>query len=97
MRVSIHQRLPVPQPDIVDGCPVGLERFVGQILRGWKRSHLDVMQVIGHLRQRDVVLNIGPLPLQLVGFDEDALEQSGHHAGQHEGRAIHRTDRDQRS
>ena len=74
LHVGIHQRLPVPQPYIVDGCLVGLECLEGEVLFGGERLRRDLMEIVGLLGQRDVAFDVGLLQLQLVWFDEHALE-----------------------
>src|SRR5215472_10280875 len=70
----IHQRLPVPQPYIVDSRLVGLECLESKVLFGGKRLRRDLMEIVRLLGQRDVALDVGLLQLQLVRFDEEVLE-----------------------
>ena len=77
LRVGIHQRLPVPQPDVVDGRLVGLERLEGEVLFGGEGLRRDLTEIVSLLGQRDVALDVGLLQLQLVRFDEHALEYPG--------------------
>ena len=74
LHVGIHQRMPVPQPYVVDGCLVGLECLEGKVLFGRERFRCDLMEIVGQLGQRDVALDVGLLQLQLAWFDEHALE-----------------------
>ena len=87
LSVGIHQRLPVPQPDIVDGRLVGLERLEGEILFHREGFDRDLMEIVGLLGEVDVALDVGLLQLQLVGFDEHDLKQRGEHHSQHQGAA----------
>ena len=70
--VSVHQRLPVPQPDIVDGRLVGLELLEGEILFYGEGFDRDLMEIVCLLGEVDVALDVGLFQLQLVGFDEHA-------------------------
>ena len=74
LHVGVHQRLPVPQPDIVDGCLVGLECLEGEVLFGGERLRRDLTEIVGVLGQRDVAFDVRLFQLQLVWFDEQALE-----------------------
>ena len=82
--VGVHQRLPVPQPDVVDGRAVGLERGEAQPFLGRERLHRDLLQVVGLPRQGDVALDIGRLELQLARLHGEAIEQRGKQPGDHD-------------
>src|SRR6516225_1166747 len=77
LRVGVHQRLPVPQPYIVDSRLVGLECLESKVLFGGKRLCRDLMEIVRLLRQRDVALDVGLLQLQLVRFDEQCWNNPG--------------------
>src|SRR5262245_59475054 len=83
--VGIHQRLPIPQPYVVDGCLVGLDCLEREVLFGRERLRRDLMEIVGLLGQRDVALDVRPLQFQLVRFYEYGLEESWNHARQQEG------------
>ncbi len=74
LHVGIHQRVPIPQSYVVDGCLVGLDCFEREVLFGRERLRRDLMEIVGLLGQRDVSLDVGPLQFQFVRFDEYALE-----------------------
>ena len=88
LRVGVRQRLPVPQPDILDCRLVGFERLEGKLLFGSKRLGCDLIEIVCLPGERDVSFNVGLLQLQLAWFDEELPEQHGRYAGQHE-RADH--------
>ena len=56
LRVGVQQRLPVPQPDVVDGFAVVLQRLVSEPLLRGKWLHRDLPQIVGFPRQGDVPL-----------------------------------------
>ena len=61
--VGIHQRLHIPQADVVDGRAIGLKRGEIQPLLGRKRFDFDPRKAVGLSSQRDIVLDIGRLQL----------------------------------
>src|SRR6516164_10833973 len=85
--VGIHQRLPVPQPYIVDGGFVRLKCFEGKVLFGGKRLYRDLTEIVGLLGERYIPLDVGLLQLQLARLHKHALEYCGNKAGQYEGTA----------
>ena len=82
--VGVHQRPPVPQPDVVDRPAILLQRLVGQLLLRRKRLHDDLVQIVRLPRQRDVPLQVWRLQLQLARLDDEAFEQAGQHFAEHE-------------
>jgi hypothetical protein len=85
LHVCIHQRLPVPQPYIVDGRLVGLECLEGEVPIGREGFRRNLTEIVSLLGQRNVAFDVGLLQLQLIWFDEHTLEYSWHHAEQHYG------------
>src|SRR5262249_40217773 len=85
--VGIHQWMPVPQAYVIDGCLVGLERLEGKVLFAGEGFRCNLMKVVRQLGQRDVALDVGLLQLQLIWFDEHAIEECWNHAGKHKGSA----------
>ena len=96
MPVGVDQRLRVPEPDVVDGRLVGLERLSGEALLGRERLDGHVVQVIRLPRRRDAPLDIGALQLQFVGLDDQALNHRGEHLAEHESAPEDQPDRSQR-
>ena len=82
--IGVHQRLPVPQADVVDGRAVGLERGEAQPFLDRERFHRDLLQVVGLPRQGDVARDIGRLQLQLARLHVEALEERRHEQVEHE-------------
>jgi hypothetical protein len=62
------------QSYIVNGRLVGLERLEREVLFGRERLGRDLMKIVRLLSQRDVAFDVRLLSMQLVRFDEDALE-----------------------
>jgi hypothetical protein len=77
LRVGVEQRLPVPQPDVVDGFVVVLQRLVSEPLLYGEWLHRDLPQIVGFLRQVDVPLKIRRLQLQLARLHVETLEHAG--------------------
>jgi hypothetical protein len=84
LSVRIHQRLPVPQPNVVNGRLVGLERLEGKALFHREGFDRDLMEIIRLLGEVDVPLDVGLLQLQLVGFHEHELKHRGERQSQHQ-------------
>jgi hypothetical protein len=63
LSVGIYQRLPVPQPYVVDGRLVSLKCLGGKVLFGGERFRRDLMEIVCSLGQRDVAFDEGSLPL----------------------------------
>ena len=72
--IGVHQRLPVPEPDIVNRGLVGLESLESEVLFGGKWFCADLAEIVGLPGEGDVVLDVWLLALQLVGLDHQALE-----------------------
>ena len=89
LRIGVHQRLPIPKPNVVDGPAVVLERLKGEILFRRKRFHRDLAKVIGFPREGDILPNVRRLQLQFVRLDEEALKQSGDEFSKQERAAEH--------
>src|SRR3974390_3334979 len=87
LHIGVHQRMPVPQPYVVDGCLVSFESLEGKILFGRERFRRNLMKIVGQLGQCDVALDVRLFQLQLIWFDENALEYPWNNAGHHEGAA----------
>ena len=83
LTVGIHQRLPVPQPNVVNGRLVGLERLESETLFDREGFDRDLMEIIRLLGEVDVPLDVGLLQLQFVRFHEHELKQRGEHQSQH--------------
>ena len=83
LRVGIRQGQPIPQPDIVDGRLVGLQRLEGKPLFGGKWPGFDLIEIVGLSGERDIALDIWLLQLQLGRLDEKVPEQRRDHAGEH--------------
>src|SRR5258708_714323 len=62
LTVRMHQRLPVPQPDIVNGRLVGLKRLEGEALLYREGFDRDLMEIIRLLGKVDVPLNVRASP-----------------------------------
>src|SRR4029077_700202 len=73
--VCVHQGLPVPEPDVVDGRPVVLKRLEGKPLFRRERSDRDLPQIEGLLGKGDVLLDVTGLELELARLYVEALEQ----------------------
>ena len=84
LRVGVHERLPVPQPNVVDRSGVVLQRLESQPLFRGEWFHRDLDEVVRFPRQGDVPLNVRRLQLQLARLDEEALEQRRDDLGEHE-------------
>ena len=91
---GLLERLPIPEPDVVDSVPVRLDRSHVEGGAGLVSAHLDRGQTEGFPRGRDVAPEIGLLERQLVRHHGVALhrnrqqdqdqEHGGHKdAGQH--------------
>src|SRR6516225_2214079 len=87
LTVGVDQRLPVPQPDVVDGGGVGRERLCRKILLGGESLHRNVVQIVGALRRSDVALDVRSLELQLARSHVDALEKRRTYLGQQKRRS----------
>ena len=84
MRVGVHVRLPVPQPNVVDGATVVLQRLEAQPLFHGKWFYRDLPKVVRFPGQGDVSLNVRRLQLQLARLDREALKQCGEDLGENE-------------
>ena len=85
LTVGVLRRLPVPQPDVVDGGLIGFQRLCRQALFYREGFHRDAMKIVGLLRRGDVALDVRRFELQLVRLHIYALHQSRHDFRQHEG------------
>ena len=85
LTVSVHQRLPVPQPDVVNRDFVGRQRLCGEALFRRERVDRYLMKVIGELRRGDVALDVWAFQLQFVGFDVHALDNRRNYFRQQKG------------
>ena len=70
-----EQRPVVPEPDVLDGEAVTLERRRGQPLLGGEIVLLDRVEPVRLSRHADVALDVRALGDELVGRDLEALEQ----------------------
>src|SRR5262249_29725034 len=84
LAVGVHQRLPVPQTNVVDGRAIGVEGLRVEALLDREWLHRDLMKVIGLLRERDVVLQIWRSQQQLVWLHVTALKHRRHEAAHDE-------------
>ena len=89
LRIGVHQRLPVPQPDVVDGVVVGLQRLERQSLLGRKGLHRNLPEIVRFPREGDVSLNIRRFQLQFARLDEETLEHAGEQFAEQERGAEH--------
>src|SRR5262249_18822372 len=72
--VGSHQRLPIPQPNVVDRRAVALKRLECQSLFRWEGFDRDMAKVIGLLGKANVVPKEGGLQLQFIGLYIEAWE-----------------------
>ena len=75
-----EERPVVPQPDVLDGEAVALERGRRELLLGGELLLLDRGEPVGLPGHANVVLDVRPLGHQLVGGDLEALEERRPHA-----------------
>ena len=85
--IGVLQRPPVPQPDVVDGRAVGLERGEAQPFLDRERFHRDLLQVVGLPRRCDVARDIGRLQIEFARLHIEALEERRDDQVEREGAA----------
>jgi hypothetical protein len=74
LAVGGEERPVVPQPDVLDREVVPLERGQVQVVLGREVLLHDAVQRIRLAGHPDVVLDVGPLEVELVGLDPVGLE-----------------------
>jgi len=77
LRIGVHQRLPIPKPNVVDGPAVVLERLKGEILFRGNGFTAIWPRLLGFPRESDILPNVRRLQPQFVRLDEEALKDSG--------------------
>ena len=70
-----QQRAVVPEPDIADGVAVVREVTHLEARRGGIVAFRDAIDAEGHAGEGDVVLEVGPLAIELVRIDVDRMDR----------------------
>jgi len=76
--VHLDQSPRIPQPHLRQHMLVLLGRLPCELGRGRELTFLDLVQLERPASELDVVLDVGPLHSDLVGFDNQPLNRSGH-------------------
>ena len=75
--VGLEQRLVVPQPNVLRGLFVLLQRLGGQVLQGRELLLFHPVDPVGHAGVLDRVFDVGALLADLVGGHLEGLNQVG--------------------
>ena len=73
--VGSAQRLPVPQPHVVENVGISLQLLGGQVACDPVVGLLDVLQAVGVAGKADVMLDVRPLQRQFIGLHGEALHE----------------------